>query len=254
MEESMEAQKTYSNYSVVHAEIQAVTSKTKWSVKRVIKTGPVLDLMIAAVVIVVSYNGFSASENSKISKQNDPAVITASAMAFKADWQKLWADQAFLTRNLIFCIIDGLPGTDHTINRLLQHQVVIGNAIKPFYGEQTGNKLSELLEVHVSLATGIIKATASGNTLALDKLKKVWHANAEQVSSLLCSNNPGLLPARFEPVMKNYLLLTAEQAMMRKQQMYEADMLVYDKLTTEAIKIADLVTEAFNRQFPEKFK
>lgn len=250
----MEAEKTYSNYSVVQAEIQAVTSKTKWSVKRITKTGPVLDLMIAAVVIIVSYNGFSASQNSKISKQNGPAVITASAMNLKADWRKLWADQAFLTRNLIFCIVDGLPGTDHTINRLLQNQVAIGNAIKPFYGEETGNKLAELLKVHISLAKGIIQETTSGNTAALEKLKRIWHANAEQVSILLCRNNPGLLPATFKTAMNNYLLFTAEEAIRRQQQAYDADILVYDRATMEAFKIADLVTGSITGQFPEKFK
>lgn len=250
----MEAEKTYSSYHVVHAEIKAVSSKTRWSVKRIIKTGPFLDLMIAAVVIVVSYNGFSASENSKISRQNGPASITASAMTFKADWRKLWADQAFLTRNLIFCIVDGLPGTDHTINRLLRHQEDIGNAIKPFYGEQTGNKLAELLKVHISLTKGMIQETASGHVAALEKLKRVWYANAEQVSTLLCRNNPGLLPATFKTAMNNYLLFTAEEATRRQQQAYDADILVYDRVTTEAFKIADLVTDGITGQFPEKFK
>lgn len=250
----MEAEKTYSNYSIVHAEIQAVTSKTKWSVRRIIKPGPVLDLMIAAVVIIVSYNGYTASEQLKTSTQNNSTAITASAMTLKTDWRKLWGDQAFLTRNLIFCIVDGLPGTDHTINRLLQNQEAIGNAIKPFYGEETGNKLAELLKVHISLTMGIIKATASGNTVTLEKLKRIWYANAGQVSALLCRNNPGLLPATFKPVMNNYMLFTAEEAMLRQQQAYDTDFLVYDKAINEAFKIADLLAEGITRQFQEKFK
>lgn len=250
----MEAEKTLSSYRVVHTDIEPVTSKTKWSVKRIIKTGPVLDLMIAAVVIIVSYNGFTSNGQLKTSKQDNLAAISTPAMTVKTDWRKLWGDQAFLTRNLIFCIIDGLPGTDHTINRLLQNQTAIGNAIKPFYGEETGNKLADLLKVHISLTMGIIKETAGGNTATLEKLKGVWYANAQQVSALLCRNNPGLMPATFKTAMNNYLHFTAEEAMQRQHQAYDTDMLAYDKATTEILKVADLIAEGITGQFPGEFK
>src|SRR5688572_23663567 len=65
-----------------------------------------------------------------------------SACDLKSDMRKLWEDHIIWTRNVIFNIIDGLPGTTEAVNRLLQNQVDIGNAIKPYYGESAGNQLT----------------------------------------------------------------------------------------------------------------
>ena len=45
---------------------------------------------------------------------------------------KLWEDHIVWTRNVILNIMDGLPGTDQAVNRLLQNQDDIGNVVKPF--------------------------------------------------------------------------------------------------------------------------
>ena len=48
---------------------------------------------------------------------------------------KLWEDHITWTRNVILNIMDDLPGADQTVNKLLQNQDDIGNAVKSFYGE-----------------------------------------------------------------------------------------------------------------------
>src|SRR5256885_4782872 len=58
---------------------------------------------------------------------------------------KLWEDHITWTRNVIFCLADDLPGADQAVTRLLKNQDDIGNAIKPYYGEQAGNQLTGLL-------------------------------------------------------------------------------------------------------------
>jgi hypothetical protein len=59
--------------------------------------------------------------------------------------RKLWEDHLPWTRLAIVTIADGSGRFNPTAGRLLQNQVDIGDAIKPFYGDATGNQLTTLL-------------------------------------------------------------------------------------------------------------
>jgi hypothetical protein len=78
-----------------------------------------------------------------------PAVLTALALALsmpataaqakasaadqlRAHMRKLWEDHVTWTRLYIVSVAAGLPDKDDTAKRLLQNQVDIGNAIKPW--------------------------------------------------------------------------------------------------------------------------
>jgi len=64
----------------------------------------------------------------------------------RAAMHKLWEDHITWTRNVILNIMDGLPGTDQAVTRLLKNQDDIGNAIKPYYGDAAGTELTRLLK------------------------------------------------------------------------------------------------------------
>src|SRR5947207_11319787 len=85
----------------------------------------------------------------------------------KSDMRKLWEDHITWTRNVIFNILDDLPGTSEAVARLLQNQVDIGNAIKPFYGEAAGNALTALLYGHITTAADVLVALDADDTPAL---------------------------------------------------------------------------------------
>ena len=62
--------------------------------------------------------------------------------------RKLWEDHITWTRNVILCLVDETPGADQAVKRLLtKSSADIGNAIKPYYGEDAGNKLTELFKI-----------------------------------------------------------------------------------------------------------
>src|SRR4029079_19538126 len=66
------------------------------------------------------------------------------AEGLRSSMHKLWEDHVTWTRNVILNIMDTLPGTDQAVNRLLQNQDDIGNAIKPVYGDAAGTELTRL--------------------------------------------------------------------------------------------------------------
>ncbi|HEY7088469.1 MAG TPA: hypothetical protein VH518_10295, partial [Tepidisphaeraceae bacterium] len=108
---------------------------------------------------------------------------------------KLWEDHITWTRLYIISATSDLPDKAETAKRLLQNQVDIGNAIKPFYGEPAGEKLTALLKDHILIAVDLIDAAKAGNTAKKEDAAKRWNANADQIATFLSTANPKYWPA-----------------------------------------------------------
>jgi len=112
------------------------------------------------------------------------------ASDLKSDMRKLWEEHVVWTRNVIFCIVDELPGTDQAVKRLMQNQTDIGNAVKPFYGDDGGSKLTTLLNEHIIFAADLLKAAKAKDDAAFQTANKKWYDNADEISVFLSSANP----------------------------------------------------------------
>jgi len=167
---------------------------------------------------------------------------------------KLWEDHVTWTRNVILNIIDDLPGTEQAVNRLLQNQDDIGNAITPYYGAAGGKELTRLLREHITIAADLLKAAKTSNKSSFDDANKKWFANAEEISQFLSKANPNWKAAEMSKMMKDHLNLTTEEAVARLKKDYAADVIAYDKVHVEILAMADMLTDGIVLQFPEKFK
>jgi len=100
------------------------------------------------------------------------------AQTFHDAMRKLWEDHITWTRMVIVDFLakpDGnLPDTQASVDRLLQNQVDIGNAIKPFYGDAAGDQLTELLRQHILIAADILQAAKAHDTAAFNDAKARW--------------------------------------------------------------------------------
>jgi hypothetical protein len=183
------------------------------------------------------------------------ADMKNSSCELRTNMRKLWEDHVTWTRNVILCIMDGLPGTDQALNRLMKNQDDIGNAIKPVYGDEAGNQLTALLRVHISTAGDLLKAAKTGNDPAFQDADKKWTANADEISAFLNKANPdnwGL--ENMKKMMHDHLKLTTEEAVARKSKDYDGDVKAYDKVHDEILEMADMLTDGILKQHPEKFQ
>ena len=67
---------------------------------------------------------------------------TVSEQAFRSTMDKLWEEHVAWTRLAIVSFAGGLPDLKATEAQLLRNQVDIGNAIKPYYGNELGDRLT----------------------------------------------------------------------------------------------------------------
>jgi len=175
------------------------------------------------------------------------------ACDLKSDMRKLWEDHILWTRNVIFNIIDELPGTTEAVNRLLQNQVDIGNAIKPFYGVDAGNQLTVLLHEHITIAAALLTALDDGNTAAFNTAYAQWVINADDIAELLSSVNPHWPVVEMKAMMQEHLAKTAAEALARKNANYAGDVAAFDDVHIQILEMADMLTDGIVKQFPNMF-
>jgi hypothetical protein len=167
--------------------------------------------------------------------------------------RKLWDDHVVWTRLFIVSTLGDLPDSAATTERLLQNQTDIGSAVKPFYGEAGGAKLTALLKDHILIAADIVKAAKAGDTAKLDASKARWNANADEIATFLSGANPKNWPAaEMKGMMHDHLDLTTKELEARLRKNWKADVAAYDKVDEQIQKMADMLSDGIVKQFPDK--
>lgn len=172
----------------------------------------------------------------------------------KYDSQELWIEHAWWTRSYIVSSIAGLEDKGDILTRLLQNQVDIGNLIKPYYGEEAGNKLTALLKEHILKAGEIIEAAKKDDKVALDKLNKEWYRNADEIVAFLVKANPNWTKKELTDMFYRHLKLTTDEVVARLKREWVNDIYFADQNEEHLIHLADILTDGIAKQFPEKFK
>jgi len=217
-------------------------------------------LLLGVTILIFGYSGCTSNEGTKETSKETIPVVSEMPMAdngsheLKITMNKLWEDHITWTRNVILCLVDGVPGADQAVKRLMQNQVDIGNAIKPYYGDDAGNKLTELLKSHIAISADVVKSAKAGNKTALDTANKKWYANADEISAFLSTANPNWALADMKMMMNDHLKLTTDEAVQRIKKDYNADIIAYDKVHEEILKMSAMLADGIIKQYPEKFK
>jgi len=181
----------------------------------------------------------------------DPKI---SASSFHDGMRKLWEDHVTWTRLVIVDVGFGTADTQATLQRLLQNQVDIGNAIKPFYGDAAGSQLTALLTTHIVLAGNILVNAKVGNTDGVNANVTLWYQNADDIAAFLNGANPKNWPlADMQLMMKTHLDLTLHEAVAQLTGDYSTSISTYDQVHLEILQMADMLSAGIIAQFPNMF-
>src|SRR4030095_897945 len=112
------------------------------------------------------------------------------ASEFQDAMRKLWEDHITWTRLFIVSAAADLPDKQATTERLMQNQVDIGDAIKPYYGSEAGEKLTGLLKDHITIAAELVTAAKAGNAAQVEDANRRWLVNADAIAQFLSGANP----------------------------------------------------------------
>jgi hypothetical protein len=176
----------------------------------------------------------------------------ARELALRQDMRKLWEDHITWTRLVIVSTFASLPDLGPTTDRLLRNQVDIGNAIEPFYGEASGDRLASLLRTHILGAAELLAAAKAHDAFRLESARTAWYANGDDIASFLNSLNPEWRLDEMRTMMRSHLDLTLEEAVDQLEGRYEESVADYDRVHVQILAMADMLSEGLIKQFPGK--
>jgi hypothetical protein len=163
--------------------------------------------------------------------------------AFHDGMRMLWEDHITWTRLAIVSLATNLPDTNSTVERLLQNQVDIGNAVKPYYGDAAGDQLAALLKDHIVLAAELINAAKTGDSSAVEQAKALWYVNGDEIGAFLSSANPTRWSdAEMKSMMREHLDLTLNEAVHYLTGDYQASVADYDEIHRQILLMAFAVS------------
>ena len=206
-------------------------------------------LIVIALIISLCLSLMPGSTSaSRLNEESSKRMALHDAM------RKLWEDHITWTRVFIISAAGDLPDKATATDRLLQNQVDIGNAIKPYYGDAAGNKLTSLLKEHITTAAEVVAAAKANDSAKLADANKRWFANGDQIADFLSSANPKNWPqGEMRSMMHEHLDLTTKEAVARLHGDWSGDIAAYDAVHQQILKMADGLSMGIINQFPTKF-
>ncbi|MFL6496903.1 MAG: hypothetical protein ACJ703_10835 [Nitrososphaera sp.] len=165
----------------------------------------------------------------------------------------LWIQHIVWTRLYIVAAAADQPDASFAAGRLMKNQEDIGNAIKPFYGDQAGDQLTSQLKDHINIAVDLLEAAKKGDNNTIGEIEKKWYANADDIATLLSGANPNWTKEDMLHILNEHLSLTKTEAVARLTGDYATDVTTFDELYQHAVSMANQFTIGIVNQFPERF-
>lgn len=214
-----------------------------------------ITVWIIAALIVGGGIGYAVGDQkASTAPAASTSGISQQKVEFQNEMRKLWEDHVTWTRLYIVEASAGLPGTNDTAERLLKNQEDIGNAIKSYYGEDAGNKLTALLKEHITGAVEILAAAKAGDNKNVEIASAKWYVNGDEIATFLSETNPQNWPTKnMKEGMKMHLDMTLAEATAQLQGKYTESIKEYDKVHEHILGLADLLSDGIIAQFPDKF-
>lgn len=172
----------------------------------------------------------------------------------KMNQRGLWIDHVSWTRSYIVSAVASLQDKNIVLERLLKNQDDIGNSIKPYYGEDAGNKLASLLREHIELAGKVLEDAKNKDSKSLEDNNKLWYENADKIADFLSVANPNYSNKELKDMLHKHLQFVTDQVVARLNNDWKADISAYDKGEDHMIHFADIISDGIIKQFPDKFK
>jgi hypothetical protein len=209
-------------------------------------------LTVAVGFAILTIMGSMLGTSAYVGEAKAAAAPSRSTTELHDAMRKLWTDHTTYTRSYIVSAVAGLPDLPTVTQRLLRNQDDIGNAVKPFYGEDAGKKLATLLRDHILIAADIVKAAKANDAKTVEADQKKWKANADDIATLLAGANPNWNKAKLTDMLHKHLDFVTQQAVARIKMDWPADIQAYDAGYDHMMMFADMLSEGIIKQNPHK--
>jgi hypothetical protein len=155
--------------------------------------------------------------------------------------RRLWSDHIVYTRLYISARFWNDPIADEYAARLMKNQEALGCALGGPFGPRARERVIALLKEHINGAVAIVNDLLTGQDTSVDMA--AWHKNASEIANTLSCINHRWNFRKIRDMMNMHLKRTAEEAIIMLDQArdYKRDTRNYDKVTDDAMRMADML-------------
>lgn len=177
-----------------------------------------------------------------------PHVMLANRM------RDLWAEHMFWTYFTVDAFFNNPEELQPNLDRLLANQVEIGDAIKPFFGDEAGDQLSALLTEHIQLAVPVLTAARDGDAEALETALDDWYGNAQDVAEFVSAAGPEAWPLNVtSPMLKGHIDSTVIYSTALLEGDYATAIVEFDRAYDHMMMLSEALAAGIINQFPDRF-
>lgn len=167
-------------------------------------------------------------------------------------FRKLWFEHVLWTRAFIVSSTPNRPDLDAVTNRLLRNPVDFADALKKYYGDKKAKTFEKLLTEHIEIAGQLLNAHKLKDGKKIEKERKKWYNNADEISHFLSCINPFWSKRKWQEMFYKHLKMIECTMLDRLARRYIAEIAMFQNIQNEALHMADLMAVGIIKQFKIK--
>lgn len=164
-------------------------------------------------------------------------------------FRELWQEHIVWTRSFIVSAVSKLNDLEFVTNRLLRNPTDFANVLKLYYGEDIAKQFEKLLTEHLTIAASLVTNLREKNSEAAEEDRANWYKNGNEIIDFLAKISPYMSIKRFQTLFYHHLRTTEDAAIYRIGERYPQEIINFDVIQSEALKMADIMSYGILEQF-----
>jgi hypothetical protein len=168
--------------------------------------------------------------------------LTGAQLEVWDTFRRLWMEHVLWTRFFMVSTAFDLPDLSVVTERLLRNPYDFGNEFYLYFATPIAVRFETLLREHLQIAGLLVNAAKEGNTAEVEKQRRLWYTNAEDIANFLASINPYWCAEVWKDLLFNHLRMTEDEAVQILTGQYEMSIRQFDSIEAQALRMADVMS------------